>query len=102
MRIFPAFFVVDSVLCYTLYMQRAESDSELYSTARSPLFSEYLGEKEIFCKTNFACLPGAYVGLINEMKIGQNFLPHCLFKDTAWADESLGRTLFTVFGTYEY
>ena len=54
-------------------MQRAESDSELYSTARSPLFSEYLGEKEIFCKTNFACLPGAYVGLINEMKIGQNF-----------------------------
>ena len=46
----------------------AESDSTQANTARSRLFREYLRKNEFLSKTIVACLPGAKMASIHEIK----------------------------------
>ena len=48
-----------------------ESNSAQVNTARSRIFREYLRENEFLSKTILACLSGAQMGSIHEIKNGK-------------------------------
>ena len=52
----------------------------VHNTARSQIFREYLCENELLSKTILACLSGAQMALIHEIKKCQQISWHCPFK----------------------
>ena len=58
----------------------AKSDSAQANTTRSRIFREYLRENEFLSKTILACLSGAQMASIHEIKKWQKISWHCPFK----------------------